>query len=426
MALPTLSPKSQTSKVILTSTGSYTQVTLANLPIGLYASSGKLASTDFISGAVDQVAYTFRKLGGDVVDIELTTQQVYAAYEESVLEYSYIINLHQSKNALSTILGNTTGTFDHSGELVTGDALSSSLAGDQVALKYTRFEYGYSKRIGQGHANEVGLGDVKTVYSASIDVVNAVQDYDLQAIVAANAGGQYDPAPGNKKVTIRKVFYKSPRAMWRFYGYYGGLGVVGNLLNYGQYSDDSTWQVIPVWQNKAQAAGFEDSIYTRTSHFSYEIRNNKIRLFPAPTSRGPTKFWFEYTVASDVWEEDTDRQYGAGGVNNINTLPYSNIKFKNINSIGKQWIRRYALALTKEMLGQVRGKFQTIPIPGDSVTLNYADLLSQAKEEQDKLKEELKVILDEVTYDKLVEKEATMSENTTKLFDDAPMGIFIG
>jgi len=63
-------------------------------------------------------------------------------------------------------------------------------------------------------------------------------------------------------------------------------------------------------------------------------------------------------------------------------MPFANIPFENINSIGKQWIRRFALAVTKEMLGQIRGKFATIPIPGDSVTLNASDLLSQAKEEQ--------------------------------------------
>jgi len=253
-------------------------------------------------------------------------------------------------------------------------------------------------------------------------VEDGTQDYDLQKIVANNA----DPDPSGKKITIRRVYYISPRAIWRFYGYYGGLGVIGNLLNYGQYSDDSTWQVIPVWQNKAQAAGFEDAMRTRTSHFSYEIRNNKIRLFPVPDSNGPTKFWFEFSVASDAWEETADRKFGADGVNNINSLPFSNIRFKNINSIGKQWIRRYALALTKEMLGHIRGKFTTVPIPGTSVTLNHAELLTQAKDEQTKLKEELKVILDEVTYDKLVDKERSMSENATKLFDDAPMGIYIG
>ena len=114
--------------------------------------------------------------------------------------------------------------------------------------------------------------------------------------------------------------------------------------------------------------------------------------------------WVEFSVAEDAWEESDDRQHGADGVNNMNALPFANIPFQNINSMGKQWIRRFSLALCKEMLGQIRGKFATIPIPGESVTLNASDLLSQAKEEQEKLREELKTTLDELTYSKLDNK----------------------
>jgi len=98
------------------------------------------------------------------------------------------------------------------------------------------------------------------------------------------------------------VFYKTPHAMWRFYGYYGGLNTVGNLSYYGQYADDSTFEVIPVWQNKAQAMAFEDAIWTRTSHFSYEIKNNQLRIFPNPTSVGPSKMWVEFSVKSSAWK----------------------------------------------------------------------------------------------------------------------------
>ena len=127
-----LSPKSQTSTIILTSTGAAGDVAAA-VPYGVYT-----GSTDFLSGASLQVNHVFKKLGGDVVDIELTPSNVYAAYEEAVLEYSYIVNLHQSKNVLSDALGNSTGTFDHLGNIKGDAALSSSLAGDHVALKYPR------------------------------------------------------------------------------------------------------------------------------------------------------------------------------------------------------------------------------------------------------------------------------------------------
>ena len=113
--MPTnLNPISQTSTVILTSTGNPADVADA-VPYGVYT-----GSVEFLSGAASQVDYVYKKLGGDVVDIELTPSNVYAAYEEAVLEYSYIVNLHQSENILSDVLGQTTGTFDHKGELVTG------------------------------------------------------------------------------------------------------------------------------------------------------------------------------------------------------------------------------------------------------------------------------------------------------------------
>tara|TARA_Y100001963_G_scaffold155037_1_gene245149 strand:- start:1164 stop:1805 length:642 start_codon:yes stop_codon:yes gene_type:complete len=213
--------------------------------------------------------------------------------------------------------------------------------------------------------------------------------------------------------------------MWRFYGYYGGLNVVGDFHTYGQYADDSTFQVIPAWQNKMQAVGYEDHLYTRTSHYSYEIVDNKLRLYPTPDSVSPEKFWFRFSVSTDPWENDKDD--GQHGVNNMNTLPFENIAYENINSIGKQWIRRFALALSKETLGQIRGKFGgSIPIPGDNITLNASDLLSQAQAEQEKLREELKTQLDEITYPKLIATDNEMTENAKNILTDVPLKIFVG
>ena len=147
---------------------------------------------------------------------------------------------------------------------------------------------------------------------------------------------------------------------------------------------------------------YEDSLFTRTSNYSYELIDNRLRLFPNPSYwdfNTLDRVWVKFYVDSDAWEEDESRyQGGIMGINNMNTLPFDNVPYQNINAIGKQWIRKYSLALCKEMLGQVRGKFQSIPIPGDSVTLNHADLLSQAKEEQQELKDKLTEMLKEVEY----------------------------
>ena len=429
MAIPTLTPVSTVSAITLPATGS-TSFVASKCPIGVYT-----ASADFLSGASDQVAYTFQKLGGDILDIELTTGSVYASYEEAVLEYSYIINLHQSKNVLPDFLGSTTGTFNHDGELLDG-ALSSSLSGTQVSLKYPKFTFSYSQRVSEGFSTQTGLGGNTRIYSASFRTTASVSDYDLQSVlnsasvnnvdVATNDAVPYSGLIDGKKIIIDKVFYKTPHAMWRFFGYYGGLNTVGNLSNYGQYADDSTFQLIPTWQNKAQAMAFEDAIYTRNSHYSYELKDNMLRIFPSPVNNSPGYFWFNFRIAENAWTESSGSVSGVEGINNMNTIPFSNIPYQNINAIGKQWIRRFALALCKETLGQVRSKFATVPIPGESVTLNGPALISEGRERQQALREELKDTLDQLTYQVLAAKDASISDSVNTINKNVPAGVFVG
>ncbi len=421
MSVPVLSPKQNTSPVVLPATGSAAHVA-GVVPLGIYT-----GSVDFLSGASAQVAYTYKKLGGDVLDIELSSSNVYANYEEAVLEYSYLVNTHQAKNVLSSILGNSTGSFDAMGELK-GGGLSASLAGQRVELNYPAMKFEYARRFGQAMSFDAGMGGTTAEYSASFEIIQNNQDYDLQSIVKTNAAADsslpYASIDTDKRIIINRVFYKTPRSMWRFYGYYGGLNVVGNLATYGQYADDSTFELVPVWQNKLQAMNFEDMIYTRTSQYSYEIRNNKLRIFPQPVTGEIEKMWFTFQVVDDAWTIDENMKDGVAGINNLNTVPFANIPYQNINSIGKQWIRRFALALSKETLGQIRGKFGTIPIPGENLTLNASDLLSQAKDEQTSLRDELKGVLDEMVYSALAEKDAALASSVTTLQQGAPLPIY--
>ena len=423
MSYPTLTPASQTSAVVLTSTGSAALVSAA-VPYGMYT-----GSADFLSGAAEQVAYTYKKLGGDVLDIELTPGNVYAAYEEAVLEYSYLVNIHQSKNVLSDLLGSTTGSFDHQGRLVAGDSLSgSSQTNRAVALKYPKYTIAYERRVSDGIGQRAGMGGDRTEYSASFNTRSNIQDYDLQNVVATATGENFSSKvnePG-KKIRVKKVFFKTPHAMWRFFGYYGGINTVGNMSSYGMYADDSTFELIPAWHNKLQAMQFEDNIYTRVSHYSYELKDNNLRIYPKPSSISPSQIWFQFTIDENPWEEDDNSQTGTHGINNMNTLPFENIPYENINSIGKQWIRRFALAVTKEILGQIRSKFASIPIPGEAVNLNGSALITEAREEQDKLREELKTTLDELTYAKLMEKDAAVVDAAHSIQEKVPLPIIVG
>lgn len=433
MSYPTLTPISETSAIVLPETSSVgTAAVVANYPFGVYVraikqdgTSNELYNEMFVTGATEQVNYTYRKLGGDVLDIELTEKNIYAAYEEAVLEYSSIVNMHQAKNTLAQALGNSTGSFDQHGQL------SGTSVPNDLALRYPRFDFGYARQISDAIATEAGLGGTQDIYSASINAVPGQQDYDLQTLISQSSlssDKEFFNKVGDRRVFIRRVFYKTPHSMWRFYGYYGGLNAVGNLSTYGMYADDSTFEIVPVWQNKLQSMAYEDAIWTRNSHYSYEIKNNKLRIWPIPTTATPRSIWVQFTVQKDAWEDDEDSVNGAqvSGVNNLNSLPFGPIPFDKINSIGKQWIRRFALALSKEMLAQIRGKFSVVPIPGNSVTLNAQDLLSQAKEEQENLRANLRDTLDELTYQKLVEQDAAMVETANKTFDSVPFALFTG
>jgi hypothetical protein len=424
MAIPTLTPASTNSAIVLPESVSFTGVAAENsdvaaaCPIGFYTSS-----VGFVSGAIAQVAYTYKKLGGDVLDIEMPSGSVYANYEEAVLEYSYLVNLHQSKNTLGSMLGAQTASFNHKGEVTSGP--------EDIALKYPKFSFESAFRISEAYSTEALSGGRTRIYSGSFSRTANQQDYNLQTIISSSAATDstlpYYGKVGNNRIKVHQVYYISPRQMWRFYGYYGGLNVVGDMHNYGQYADDSSFQVIPVWQNKIQAIQYEDHLYTRTSHYSYEIIDNNLRLYPTPQQTSPEKFWIRFSIENEKepWEDDFES--GQNGINNMNTLPFENIPYQNINSIGKQWIRRFALALSKETLGQIRGKFGgSIPIPGDNISLNASDLLSQAKDEQQTLREELKTQLDEMTYPKLLANDTEMTENAQKTVGKTPLKIFVG
>ena len=338
------------------------------------------------------------------------------------------MNLHQSKNILSDVLGQATGTFDHNGNKLTGP--------DNVNLKFPRVMFEYARRVSDGFSFEAGVGGTIPIYSASFQLVENQQDYDLQSIISSSATTGVDPAGnsvpyagivGDKRVIVKKVFYKTPLAMWRFFGYFGGLNVVGNMNNYGQYTDDSTFEVIPSWQNKLQAKAFEDHLWTRLSHYSYQLQDNKLRIFPAPVLLSTYRYmWVQFSVIPNSWDNNENYDSGVDGINNMNTIPFDNVPYANINSIGKQWIRRFALALSKETLGQIRGKFQSIPIPGESVNLNADALLSQAKDEQEKLRTELKEVLDQLTYVEMAKSDAEKANAVGEIQKLVPNLIYQG
>lgn len=409
MSTENISPISQIPAKRLPSTGSAGEVT-SSLPYDVYKTSNW-----FISGAVDQVSYVYQELAGNILDIELETSNVYTAYQLATLEYNYLVNIYNAKNNLGNVLGTTTASYDSDGTVTSGSASGN---------KYLKFMLGYVNRVADGVAREAGFGRDYKEYTASIDLVDGQQVYDLQDILSSHP--DFTGTVGDKKVLVRKINYQSANANWRFFsGLYGGFNVLGNLTSYGQYSDDTTFEVIPVWQNKLQAMAFKDSLYTRTSHFCYEINNNKIRLYPTPYHGWLVKKLMVYfTVNEDPWTIDPNVNEGIDGVSNLSNFPVEHIPYESINQIGKQWIRKFALAICKGMLAQSRGKMSSIPIPGGEVTLNYSSLESQAKEEKESLRKELMEILEKTTYKEMAKSDAEMLKDGFETLKNIPLAIY--
>ncbi len=419
--MPTnLSPSSTENAKVLPATGLPGDVS-DNLAYGIYTTDS------FYSGAADQISYVHGKLGGNILDIELEVGNVYKAYEESCLEYSYLLNTHQAKNVLSDMLGGATGSFDEDGEF-------SSYRSDTTIkpnLKFPRFTLAYSAHVASSVAAQSKMGGHERVYSASFDITAKQQDYDIQAIIysaSLSASSEFSGVVGTNKIIIEKVYYKPPHSSWRFFG--GGINTNTTATRYttfGQYGADSTFEVAPVWQQELYASAYENALKVRSSHHSYEIKNNRLRIYPIPSSASSIdQMWVNFRIANEAYEEETDRKYGADGINNMNSLPFPNVPYENINSIGKHWIRRFCLALCKETLGQVRSKIGSVPIPGNDITLNGSALISEGQQEQEKLREELKAVFDELTYGKLAEGDQQLQASTEEVLKRVPHGIYTG
>tara|TARA_B110000914_G_scaffold6721_1_gene5670 strand:- start:54 stop:623 length:570 start_codon:yes stop_codon:yes gene_type:complete len=172
---------------------------------------------------------------------------------------------------------------------------------------------------------------------------------------------------------------------------------------------------------KLQAIELNDTI--RKSGYHFEIVDNRyLKLFPIPTTSYMLHFEYVLKSTANAPVKDTSTNL----ITDISNVPYTNPTYSFINEPGRQWIRRYALALAKEMLGSVRGKYQSVPIPGDTTTLDFARLLSEAKDEKDKLITELKDLLEATTRVKQLERQEQEAELTQKTFYKVPQPIFIG
>ena len=356
----------------------------------------------FVSASDGMVKYSFRKLGGSILQVELTNKDIYACVEEAALEYSSVVNTYHAKSVLADLIGAQTGSMD----------------GGQN--KVARLNLALAKRRADAYSTEVLVGGTKTLLSASITLNAGQQTYNLNTLLSASG----DILSG-ERIEMREVFHFSPTAAYRFFDTTSAVNYLHNQFSFESFTPETVFYLLPVWEDVLRAQQLEQSHRIRRSNYSFNVIGNELRLYPVPTSTNTLHFtYFKISATDDPFDSSEDPL--VDGIANLSNIPFGNISYSSINSIGKQWIRRFALASVKEVLGQVRGKVSSIPIPNSELTLNGAELIASAREEQLSLREELKAIFDALTWDKLAEQEMQQAENLNRQLAKVPMGIFVG
>ena len=371
--------------------------------------------TDFISEADNMVTFVKRKLGDDILSVELTKKQIFSNFEESTLEYSSILNQYQAKSQLVSYLGFPTGSSDNP-HIASGSEES-----------YIRENLEYLSRFAEPYAMEAGVGGSYNMVSGSIALTGSQQDYDMYTQLKDGNGDLiFDSSKG--KLKIVEVFHYNPQAAYRFFDTTSAINYLNNEFSFESFTPETIFYVLPIFEDILRAGQLDLSNRVRRSNYSYEINGTKIRLYPTPTT-DTKKLWIKIRQYPDPTSPSyTDATIK--GVSNMSNLPFGNLEFKKINSIGRQWVRQFTLALSKEQLGLIRSKFGSIPVPGAEVTLNGSDLISHGREDQTNLKTQLREMLDTMTYDKLMEVQSLRAENMQKQLRYVPVpngkAIFMG
>ena len=361
--------------------------------------------------------YCAEKLGWPVLDVELTERQFYTAFEEAVTAYG--------KEVI---------------EAITAESISSQLGGSSsgTATNQTIFRPSLQNVIETSaqYGTEAGVGGPVTLRSKLIDLIANQQEYDLTTLIADGA------------VEIRKVYYEAPPAILRYFDPYAGTGTgiqsLMDAFDFGSYSPGVNFLLMPVSHDllKVQAIEFNDQV--RKASYSFEIHNNMLRIFPVPKRAGKLKIdyyrkvektaaYINDSVDFAATANSSGAVGGSGGststtgvTTNISNANAQNLIYAQINAIGRQWIFKYAAATSKEILAYVRGKYETIPIPGSETRLNAADLLADARTEKTGLIEGLRTTLQTASMTNQLSLQATQTQFINDALQKVPMLIYVG
>lgn len=361
-------------------------------PFGYY-------DTDTIFKAeADKVAdWCAKRLGYPIMEVELQDVNFFAAFEEAVTEFSTQVNMYNAKDYMLTLVGTPT---------------TNNLSGRTITPNLGRII-----EIAKGYGSEAGSGGDVTWKKGYIDLVPGSQSYDLDTLWA-------NVSESGKRIEVKRMFHDFSPAIVRYFDPYVGTGAGTQQLldsfGWGSYSPAVSFLVMPLYADLLRIQAIEMNDTIRKSNYSFELRNNKVNIYPIPTFN--VKLWFEYIVTDD---RNNPLKRATGSISDLSNVPYGRIQFTNIKDIGVQWIYKYTLAISKEMLGLIRGKYSVVPIPGADATLNGADLIAQGREDKLALVTDLKELLLSMGRQSQFEQEAAIATSMQQTLNKVPLYIYI-
>jgi len=391
----------------LTQTGSdaaYTGI------FGTTAQTLSLSSNlDSLSGEGAEIVKWIRyRLGEPKLTVELDNLQVYAAFEEANMEYSAIINRFQAKNWLANFLG-----------------LNRDFDTENFTDKLPHQTLDYLRRLANPYASEAGIGGVQNKRRAYVTANTTDTDYNLYNDFIDNDSGSsvsaYIGTVGSQLIEVRDVWHTEPSSLYRYYDPYSSVNVLAQEFQYESFNMETVFHILPIWSDILRGSMLETNDRVRRSNHSYNIVGNRIRLLPKPNTN--IKLWIDYTIAMDPFSPDAavGTDSSTTGVSSISNVPFTDIKYEEINAFGRRWIRQYTLAVTMDILGRIRRKFSTVPIPNSEVTLDGEQLVAEAQEKMESLKESLVENLEETSNLRLMQQDAELSEAIELQYQHVPM-----
>jgi hypothetical protein len=369
-------------------------------PFGIYD-----ADYSFSEDAPKMALWCARRLGYPIQNIELLDENFYACFEESVSEYGSQVNQFNIRNNLDSLKGKSKGT-NLTSKLVQGTNLPTLIS------------------ISDAYGTLAGVGGNTDIKKGFIELVPGQQEYNLDTLWSA-------VSESGKRIEVVKVFQEPVPAINRFFDPYSvsGQGTL-NLIDefgFGSYSPAAQFVLMPIFEDMLRIQAIEFNDQFRKSAFTFNIVNGKMRVFPMPTSQNVNlygKLYFDYFVKDDFTNNSTN--VTADVISDYSDIPYSFMEYSGINSVGKQWIRKYTLALVKEMLGAIREKYSSIPIPGSEISLDGAALRAEATTEKELLMTQLRETLEELSRKIQFENRNNEANQHQEMLRKVPLAIYIG